>query len=422
MTTRIRHSLIAITLLLLCVISSAQFSATAPGHAQANQSQCDEKPKLKDFGSTLKRLKWDAAKQQAVDAKAANEANDDADDVIRVHTDLVVFDAMVLDPQGRPVAGLRQDDFVVTEDNQPQAVNHFSLGSNTTVGRSIVIVMDHSGSLLPYLDRSVDAARLFIDKLSPNDRVAIVTQEVKLLVNFTCDKRKLKKVLQDLKINALAHRQISLPFSALLATARESINAEDIRPIIIFQTDGDQIVTMQPPDPIHTLPHPLMRSLVVPFSLDDVSAAVEVSRATVYTVIPGFRFIAIPKAEQLKRAEMDVERVFTANGLAGDVFTRQQFHPSQKMIDDNLDFRLKGQLAASKIAARSGGWTSFLEQPDQADAIYSSILNDINSRYVIGYYSTNKTRDGKRRQVSITVKNHPEYTIWGRKSYIAPEK
>ena len=39
----------------------------------------------------------------------------------------------------------------------------------------------------------------------------------------------------------------------------------------------------------------------------------------------------------------------------------------------------------------------------------------------LGYYPTNKDQDGKRRHITIEVKNHPDYVITSRKSYYAPE-
>ena len=47
-----------------------------------------EKPKLKDFGSSLKKLKWDPQKNQAVNSTQPNSNGDD--DVIRIETSLVV--------------------------------------------------------------------------------------------------------------------------------------------------------------------------------------------------------------------------------------------------------------------------------------------------------------------------------------------
>jgi len=49
-------------------------------------------------------------------------------------------------------------------------------------------------------------------------------------------------------------------------------------------------------------------------------------------------------------------------------------------------------------------------------------LSDINERYIVGYYPTNKERDGKRRKITIEVKGHPDYTILGRRTYLAPKK
>ena len=72
------------------------------------------------------------------------------------------------------------------------------------------------------------------------------------------------------------------------------------------------------------------------------------------------------------------------------------------------------------LAKFTGGWADYLETPEQANDVYTRILSGINSRYIIGYYPTNEARDGKRRVVKIEVRDHPEYIIWGRKTYIAP--
>jgi hypothetical protein len=87
----------------------------------------------------------------------------------------------------------------------------------------------------------------------------------------------------------------------------------------------------------------------------------------------------------------------------------------------NIETVAKLQAVVASVATVSGGWADFLEVPDQADAIYSRILSDINQRYIVGYYPTNKERDGKRRKIEFKVKGHPEYQVYGRLSYFAPE-
>jgi VWFA-related protein len=384
-----------------------------------------EKPRLKAFGSSLDRLKWDPAKQAAVEISDANNKRESSEDVVRVETRLVVSNVLVLDQKGRAVEGLTQNDFVVTEDGQPQQIGHFSLGDDASVGRSIVLILDYSSSLAPYIDLSVAAAKNLVDQLGPKDRMAIVTDDVELLVDFTRDKSQLKEGLDSLAKKATADRfGKSAQFSALLATLRELFSVEDIRPIVIFQTDGDQIGFMQPVDS-HTAQNPRAREKIVQFSLNDVNSVVEKSpRITIYTVLPGFRLIGLPLSEQARRADIIVQ-----NDMLTVYHRKLKTNPNlppppplsipPQASAQNAANRLAMEQAAAGVAEISGGKTFFLEQAEQAGEIYSQILSDVNRRYVIGYYPTNKAGDGKRRRVVIEVRNHPEYSIEGRKSYIA---
>jgi VWFA-related protein len=421
-------------LVFLAIVGTLVFQ---PGSSAQAQSATQEPPTLKDFGSSLKRLKWDPTKQAAVETGSAEEKRQGVptEDVIRIDTQLVVCTVQVLDKRGRAVPGLTQNDFVVTEDGQPQQIGHFSLGDDLNTARSIVLIIDYSASQLPYIETSVEAAKTLVDKLGPKDRMAIVTDDVALLVDFSSDKAELKKALKSLRDNAALHGHVgrSAQFSALLATVRELVSEEDIRPIIIFQTDGDEVSFLQPPDP-RVLKPPLpasaspelrqklesmLRSRVKEFSLNDVYTAAEKSRATVYTVIPGIRFMGLSPTGQLERArlkESEVRLVFGTSPL-------QPLKPlSNGELASLVEFREWQQSAAAEVATLTGGWTAFLEEPKQAREIYDRILSDVNSRYVVGYYPINKVRDGKRRKVLIEVRNHPEYAVEGRKYYYAPEQ
>jgi len=92
-----------------------------------------------------------------------------------------------------------------------------------------------------------------------------------------------------------------------------------------------------------------------------------------------------------------------------------------ELLQARLDQELKVQRALVDLAKLTGGWAEFLETKTQTTDVYNRILADINQRYVIGYYPTNKVRDGKRRRIAIEVKGHPDYVITSRKSYYAPE-
>lgn len=424
-----------------------------PGLAVA---QTREKPRLKDFGSSLKKLKWDPQKQAA--AEVAHSSPEDAD-VITIETSLVVAELLVLDKQGRPVQGLKESDFVITEEGAPQQVGHFLLGDNRSLPRSIVLIIDYSGSQFPYIRNSVDAASVLVDKLGPLDRMAIVTDDVELLVDFTNDKRELKKHLDKLLEKSRGNdgflgvggtrRQFgkSAQYSALMATLKEAFDEEDQRPIIIFQTDGDEAEYLRnsivvpavprdlPPEMVAIVQNQieqrrqLQRSSMTEFSLEDVYRTVEQSRATIYTVVPGAKLIGLAPDQQLATVQAEDERAVnemlpTLSKKAREAFiarqeARKKLVPIQ-VLRMRAEENAKLQEALAGVAPLSGGWTEFLEQPAQAQGIYSRILSDISQRYIVGYYPTNKERDGKRRRINFELKGHPEYTILGRRSYYAP--
>ena len=386
-----------------------------------------ERPRLRNFGSSLDSLKWDPDKQAAVEVnyRSGKTGAAAAEDVVRVETRLVVSNVLVLDQKRREVQGLTQSDFVVTEDSQPQQIAHFALGDDVNEGRSIVLILDYSDSMLPNIAMSTAAAKNLVDQLGPKDRMAIVTDDVDLLVDFIRDKTQLKVALGALAERTLSgHAGRSAQFSALLAALRELFDEEDIRPIVVFQTDGDQITFMQPHE-TRAPQNQNVPSKMVQFSLDDVNVTAEQSRATIYTVIPGPQLIGLPADEQIRRIELYAEMTrqtsyqITQKNHPGTPPPRPLFWTQQAAITAAFH-RLKENAAAAGVAEITGGRTFYLEKPEQANDIYSQILSDVNRRYVIEYYPTNKASDAKRRKVVITVRDHPEYIVEGRKTYLAP--
>jgi len=374
-------------------------------------------PPRQNFGSSLALSPNERARR--AEKRAADE-----DDVVRVDTDLVVAAVLVLDGEGRIVTGLAKEDFVVKEDDGLQKVASVSLGDSKDVPRSIVLVIDYSGSQLPYIETSIEAAKMLVDKLNPKDRMAVVTDDVHLLVDFTSDKDLLKTRLESLKTNALSGALgASDQYDALLAAMTELFSPEDARPIIIFQTDGDELESLKggSPQPYNAF------SLPRKFGLEDILTATERSRVAVYSVISGVRFFGVPQAELLKRAEADLVNRAKANQQLQRALNHSPARVGPTKLPDEIlqqqaNVWLRRHTALAAVARFTGAWTEFLEEPSQADEIYNRILTDIDRRYVIGYYPTNRARDGKRRKVQIEIRNHPEYIVWGQKTYFAREE
>jgi len=371
-----------------------------------------ETPKLKRFGQSLRMT------EAQIDQLRRKRSSSSDEDVIRVDTDLVVSEVLVVDSKGSPITGLTAKDFLVKEDGKVQEVSSFSLGDASVVPRSIVLILDYSASELPYIETSVEAAKMLVDKLNPKDRMAIVSDDVKLLVDFTSNKDLLKTTLDLLRSRALSGKVgRSAQYDALIVTLRELFSEEDLRPIVIFQTDGDQLGLLKGVDWANPDPYYMPKS----FGLADLKKASEKARATIYSIIPAVKFVGFPEDEQVKRAELDWEnrqKMFARLRVRG-------IPNSKKPPDERLKIYasqwFRRQLALDDVATYSGGWADYLEQPEQANDVYARVLSDINKRYVIGYYPTNKAKDGKRRTVMIEVRDHPEYVVTGRKAYFAPQ-
>jgi Ca-activated chloride channel family protein len=75
----------------------------------------------------------------------------------------------------------------------------------------------------------------------------------------------------------------------------------------------------------------------------------------------------------------------------------------------------------ARLAAESGGDAYFPEDVSTLAADYARIIEHLRRRFVIGYTSTNSTRDGAWRRVEIVCR-HPESTVRSQGGYRGPAK
>src|SRR2546421_139215 len=408
--------------LLLLLILSLSFACHSFGQAPAASSTPLPSPsseKTKSFGSSLKRYER-KQKRDSQDKQRSPNPNDE--DIIRVKTDLVVNDVLVTNQRGNLITGLQKDDFIVTEAGVSQTIEIFSPGENVTLPRSVVLIVDSLAPQGPYLRKSIEAAKILVDKLAPKDKMAIATVDLKLRSNFTQDKTLLKETL-----DSIEKKDVEIwggwEFGTLLAVLNEMFDEESQQRIVIFQGDGSQIIWLKPDK---DAPYPVSYSTLersglrytrekdLPrFGFSEVKEAIERSRATIYSVIPGIRFVGLSTQEQLARAKVTLgesNRFFGGKDKNLPAIIREYQYAE-------ADRKSAGQTAMFKVAELSGGVADFIEKPEDAENVYSNIFTVIKNRYVIGYYPTNRNRDGKLREVKIEVRNHPEYTVTYRKGY-----
>ena len=125
---------------------------------------------------------------------AAIAAQDQQAPTFRTTVDLVPVDVSVLDRTGRPLQGLEAKDFMITVDGRPRRVasaqyiasvrdteatpagpTHYSSNTSAAGGRMIMIAVDQANIGAGRGRVAMESARRFVERLSPADRVGLVT-------------------------------------------------------------------------------------------------------------------------------------------------------------------------------------------------------------------------------------------------------
>src|SRR5882672_5811345 len=130
----------------------------------------------------------------------------DEGDIVRVETQLVSVPTVVTNSLGRPVPGLRAENFLLFENGQQQKITNFA---TTEAPFEIALLLDTSGSTRVDVDLIRQAANAFIDALRPGDRVAIVgfntarqgesvAAKVEVLAQLTDDHKLLRAAIANL--------------------------------------------------------------------------------------------------------------------------------------------------------------------------------------------------------------------------------
>lgn len=171
------------------------------------------------------------------------QSSEQADDVVRINTELVQTDAAVFDKAGRFVDGLKKEQFELFVDGKPQPISFFDLvkagsaseeaqiaaargvarnpsdrdaGSAGQIapGRTIFFVVDDLHLALESIDSTRKMLLHFIDtQMAQNDQVAIFSTsgEIGLLEQLTSDKNILRSAVARINFRSRYLTDIELP-------------------------------------------------------------------------------------------------------------------------------------------------------------------------------------------------------------------
>ena len=146
----------------------------APTKAVLPWSMWPAVPIMMFFVSTLLMLAplraQDAGQINAKDAPPSAEDSIEATPTFKTGVSDVRVDVQVTEGD-KLVKDLKQTDFAVTDEGQPQSIVSFAHGDEPV---TLILLLDVSGSMQKYIDQISMEAREALDHLRPGDRVALM--------------------------------------------------------------------------------------------------------------------------------------------------------------------------------------------------------------------------------------------------------
>ena len=271
-------------------------------------------------------------------------------DAIRLRTRLVNLNVKVMDQYGKTVPSLNKENFEILEDGVKQDITHFE---PVTAPVSLILLLDLSGSIKSKLKAVKKAAQNFIDSLRPDDRVAVAgfTRRFFVVVEFTNDRKWLRKLIDDLKGPSGG----TAFYDSLWASLDMFDDIKETRKAVVILTDG------------------------VDSSLDDSS---EGSRRDF--------------DELIRRVE---EEDVTVYPIYFD--TEQEMVEKQHMNTHEQYATARMQLRA--LADQTGGELFKAARIEDLEGVYQKVASELFTLYSISYLPKDASNERQWRRVNVNV-------------------
>lgn len=353
-------------------------------------------------------------------AKSADGAGEEVDDgdVVRVETQLVSVPAVVTDRTGRPLTGLTASDFQIFEDGRPQKISNFA---TTAAPFEVALLLDTSGSTREEVGLIRRAARAFIEALRPGDRVAILafnTKEdgseklatVEVKAQLTDDRDELQKAIEGIGASN------GTPFYDSLETVAKEVFREspkdDLRGrrALVALTDG---VDSTSESDFETAREALKRAGLVSYFVEVNTEEYVEDRLMEDCQDDG--------ALRLSHAQLErYRRVIAPRADSADFSDFCRMGQFERMHASRTLYQIARQ-EMGQLARETGGKTFPAADLRDAQRAFRQVAEDIGTQYSLGYYPTNKARDGAFRTIRVTVRAPRDAQVRAREGYRAPK-
>jgi len=280
---------------------------------------------------------------------------------IRVQVNLVNLFATVRDKHKAIVTGLKQDDFQVYEDGQLQEITNFSAESNLPI--TLGILLDTSGSEYFMLSAEKEAGSRFLARVMRKGDLSMIMSfdtDIDLLADFTEDRGMLDRAINRAQINA--------PSGGITPG-----------PIPSSGSGGTNFY-----DAVYLAAHDKLsgeagrKAIVVLTDAEDTGSKLRLQDAI----------------EAAQRTDT-VVHVLLVSADGGD------------------------QSVAKRLTDETGGRTIVVRNEKNLEQAFDQISEELRHQYTVGYYPSNKARDGSYRKIKMELKSK-DYSALTRRGYYAP--
>jgi VWFA-related protein len=283
----------------------------------------------------------------------------------------VVVYATVMDKtSGRLMTDLTKEAFTVLDNGKRQEITVFS---NETQPITVVIMLDRSGSMMPFADIVRRAAERFVEKMLPDDRARIgdFSHQVQILPEqFTGDQ---KQLLWNLRTNLQSARNGPSPVWWAVDRSMTALASEGGRRVVLMLSDGhDDPSYGQPRTPFKALQQRIVEEEIMVYA------------------------VGVPASLQ---------------NNWGTTFNRSSPMTGIKFQPPDPDLR--------KIAEQSGGGYFELDWRDDLDATFERVADELHRQYLIGFVPA--ALDGRTHEIEVRV-NQKDVKVRARRNYLAGKR
>jgi VWFA-related protein len=361
-----------------------------------------------------------------------------------VTSNLVVVNVSVKDRSGKPLEHLTMEDFRLYEDGKLQTVSVFELQRLSSEKlpplavaprppesepepeeseiretsfkdrRLIILYFDFSG--MPPVDqiRAQDAAVKFLQvEMTASDLVSIVTfsSRLRIVADFTDDRERLIQTIHSFRAGDNVDLESALEEAAENEEGHEDFTLDDIE-YDIFNTDR-RLAGLE--EAARRLGEFQEKKALVYLSSGSAKHSVENQsqlRSTINTAVrSNVAFYPIDVRGLLAFPPGGAASISSPK-RAIDVF-------SGKMQVKEREKHYSEQDTLYSLAADTGG-KAFLDANDLTAGMVQ-VQKDIETYYILGYYSTNAAQDGRFRRISVKAPSQPRARLDYRSGYYAPK-